>query len=131
MTRKLTLRVLQQEQLPCGSCGGRCCTYAPFTPSELRAARLAAGGSYPPGSRVVAGMPAKARFGGAATSLVVGPDGETCAFLAGGRCSIYEARPRACRDYGRVPEMPCEVLHPREAARASRRQIGRARGIPA
>lgn len=125
MSLKLTLRVLQQEKLPCGSCGGRCCVLAPFTGSELRAARLAAGGSYPEGARVVPGLPAKARFGGGATSLVVGPDGVTCAFLTGGSCSIYEARPRACRDYGRVPEMPCEVLHPREAAREATRALRR------
>lgn len=117
MTR-ISLRVLQDEHLPCDSCGGKCCTFAPFAPSELRRARLANGGSYPQGATVIGWLPLKKEFGGGAgghASMVVKEDGETCAFLADGRCSIYEVRPRACRDYGRVPELPCRVLHPKEA----------------
>lgn len=115
--RPLSLAVLRSEHLPCDSCGGKCCSVAPFSPSELRAARLANGGSYPAGAKVIGGFPVKAEFGGGAGSIVVSDDQMTCAFLVSGRCSIYEARPRACRDYGRVPELPCLVVHPEHAAR--------------
>lgn len=120
---KLTLRVLQSERLPCDTCGGRCCTIAGFTPTELRAARLANGGSYPPGARVISGIPIKAAFRGGTGSIVVSDDEGTCAFLRDGLCSIYDARPRVCRDYGRVPELPCPVLHPEESARIGRRGL--------
>jgi len=126
---KLSLTVLQSERLPCHSCGGKCCTFAPFTASELRQARLANGGSYPSGARVLSGLPIKAMFGGGSGSLVVGADGITCAFLKDGRCSIYEARPRACRDYGRVPELPCQVLHPKESRAIAERNWGQVRGV--
>ena len=120
---KLTLRVLQADRLPCDTCGGLCCTLAGFTPTELRAARLANGGSYPPGARVLSGFPIKAQFGGGMGSMVVSDDKGTCAFLISGCCSIYDARPRVCRDYGRVPELPCPVLHPEEAATIGRRGL--------
>lgn len=118
---KLTLAVLQAEKLPCEGCGGKCCTVAGFTPTELRVARLANGGSYPPGARVVSGLPIKSSMGGGMGSIVVSDDKGTCAFLVSGQCSIYEARPRVCRDYGRVPELPCMVLHPREAMQIGER----------
>ena len=114
--RPLSLSVLQSEHLPCDSCGGKCCSVAPFSPSELRAARLANGGSYPAGAKIIGGFPIKAKFGGGEGSIVVSDDQMTCAFLVAGRCSIYEARPRACRDYGRVPE-----LHPEHAVRIGMR----------
>lgn len=119
----LSLKVLRNEKLPCDSCGGACCTFAPFTVAEARAARIANGGTHPAGSRVVPGLPAKDRFGGGSSLLIVKADGETCAYLQGGRCTIYEARPQACRAYGRIPEMPCQVLHPREAQRAVRNLV--------
>lgn len=116
--RSLSLAVLQAEHLPCDTCGGKCCSFAPFTPTELRAARLANGGSFPAGAKVVGGFPIKVKFGGGeGGSVVVADDEMTCAFLVAGRCSIYEARPRACRDYGRVVELPCQVVHPEHAAK--------------
>jgi len=97
---------------------------AAFSPSELRAARLANGGRYPEGAKVVRGLPIKAIHGGGMGTLVVQADGMTCAFLVEGRCSIYEARPLVCRDYGIVPEMPCQVVDPKGAEREAERMIG-------
>ncbi len=47
--------------------------------------------------------------------MVVADDGQTCAYLAGGRCTIHEDRPKICRMYGNDPDLPCEYLFPKEA----------------
>lgn len=119
-------------RLPCEGCG-RCCTAPAFSSGELRRARLAAGGSYPPGTTVASGLPIRAEHGGGMAHMLVGPDGITCPFLTQEkRCAIYEARPRICQLYGQVPEMPCQALHPRAAERAAERlvTIGLGRGAP-
>ncbi len=43
------------------------------------------------------------------------PNGK-CPWLAtDGKCSVYYLRPKTCRDYGMVAELPCEYLYPDEA----------------
>lgn len=110
--------------LPCAGCG-KCCTAPAFTSAELRRARLTAGGSYPPGTQVVSGLPVRPEHGGGMAHMLIGPDGATCPFLTPEkRCGIYEARPLTCQRYGVVPEMPCQVLHPRAAERAAEKLLG-------
>ena len=96
-------------ELPCAECGGRCCTYPVFTRGELRQAVKAAGG-LPEGAQVK-------HLPGGGRVLTAGPESKWCPFLVEGRCSVYEVRPRACRVYGRIPELPCEYLYPKEAER--------------
>jgi Fe-S-cluster containining protein len=36
----------------------------------------------------------------------------TCPYLKDGGCSVYPLRPKVCRDYGIVPDLPCEYLYP-------------------
>lgn len=108
--------------LPCAGCGGACCKLAGFTSAELRRARLYHGGRYPAGAQVLSGIPVKPEHGGGMGHLVVQADGVTCAFLtAEGRCAIHPARPKVCRDYGEVPALPCQRLHPKQAERAAER----------
>lgn len=111
------------KPLPCGTCGGKCCTAAPFRPSELRAARLAIGGAYPPGARVITGIPVRPEHGGGTAALVVVGDRPTCAFLRDGRCSIYDARPEVCRLLGTVPALPCPEVEPVRAERLTRKWL--------
>jgi Fe-S-cluster containining protein len=35
-----------------------------------------------------------------------------CPFLVGGRCSVYDDRPKICRQYGQVKNMPCVYFTP-------------------
>lgn len=121
--RSASLPVVQAEKLPCDSCGGKCCIAAPFSAAELRRARIANGGVYPVGAKVIGGMPIKSKFGGGSAFLVVKDADLTCAFLMGGRCSIYEARPLTCQQYGLVPELPCMELHPEKARAIAAQQL--------
>lgn len=120
----------QIRPLPCDTCGGKCCTAAPFRPSELRAARLANGGHYPPGARVINGIPVRPEHGGGTAALVAVGDRLTCAFLRDGRCSIYDARPLVCRLLGTVHELPCPEVEPVRAERLTQEWLTRQKAVP-
>lgn len=47
--------------------------------------------------------------------VVAKPDG-VCPYLVDGKCSIYAIRPKVCKDYGIVPQLPCQYLYPERAA---------------
>lgn len=103
--------------LPCAGCGAKCCHVAPFTEDELAIAKIANGG-LPEGATVIPGGRTKAKFGSKPVVLVVKGDELRCAFVdEHSRCSIYEARPMPCRQYGRIKELPCQELEPDKACR--------------
>lgn len=99
-------------QLPCDKCKGKCCTYPVFDQAELDMVRM------------IYGIPADAivrqiqhtqsydpRDNGKLAYWVARKDG-VCPYLKNGACSIYSFRPKVCKDYGIVPELPCEYLYP-------------------
>lgn len=102
--------------LPCSECGGRCCVLPVFSPEELQVVRLSVG--VPPDTKVVE------MLGGAA--VVANPDG-VCPYLHERKCSIYAIRPKVCRDYGAVPDLPCEYLYPQRAMQKQLERIKRCR----
>jgi len=113
------------DVLPCAECRGCCCTFAPMTMGEFKAIRRTHG--VPKGATL---LPMKFRDGslpgvpagspGVAVIAAGSLDG-TCAYLtAAGRCSVHAIRPRGCRAYGVIEELPCAYLHPVEAERAAR-----------
>ena len=97
------------EPLPCKECGGKCCTFPPFTNKEYKRVRDKHGLSKGTLSRNLG--PGRVLF------LADG----TCPYLKDGACSIYEDRPGICKKYGVVPEMPCEYLYPEQAAEQARK----------
>lgn len=104
--------------LPCEGCGAQCCHVAPFTEDELTVAKIAYGG-LPKGAIVLPGGRTKAEFGSKPVVLVVMPESELrCAFVdEQNRCSIYDARPLPCKQYGRIKQLPCMRLEPEKARR--------------
>ena len=71
--------------MKCDQGCGECCGPAPATENEYR--------------RVLAVAKAK--------GIVPIRQGITCPFYQEGTCSIYEARPLACRIFGHLRAMPC------------------------
>ena len=77
------LRVLPPMQ--CDKGCGDCCGPAPATEKEYQ----------------------KVLFVAKAKKIVPLKQGSTCPFYQGGECTVYDARPLACRAFGHVPEMAC------------------------
>ncbi len=103
--------------LPCEGCGAKCCHFAPFTEQELAVAKIANGG-LPEGATVIPAGRTKAEFGSMPIVLVVKGDEMRCAFVdEHARCSIYEVRPKPCREYGKHKQMPCQELEPDKASK--------------
>lgn len=51
---------------------------------------------------------------------------ENCPYLSEqGACTVYDLRPRVCRDYGVIPEMPCMVVTPEKATTAFDEMVAR------
>jgi Fe-S-cluster containining protein len=110
---------MSEKVLPCEECGGRCCYHVLMTMGEFKKIRKKYG--VPKGATltegqilggVIPGMPAGPGM------MVSTPEG-VCAYLKNGRCSVYDLRPRVCRLYGHVPEMPCEYIDPGGARRVA------------
>lgn len=90
--------------LPCNECRGQCCTFPAMSRREFKTIRKKYG--IPRGAKVLE-IP----------GMVVVTDGLTdlCPYLVDGRCSVYEHRPKVCREYGVNPAMPCQYLYPEKA----------------
>lgn len=102
--------------LPCGECKGRCCTYPVFTAQEFQTVRILRG---VPNTATVIEIQHDQSYDPAVTKgskgiLIYGDKG-ICPYLQEGKCSIYAFRPKVCRDYGNVPDLPCEYLYPEQA----------------
>lgn len=115
--------------LPCAGCGAKCCHVAPFTEDELAVAKIANGG-LPEGATVIPAGRTREKFGSKPIVLVVKGNELRCAFVdEHSRCSIYEARPMPCRQYGRIKELPCQELEPDKARRIGGADAVRKLGI--
>ena len=93
-------------KLPCDTCQALCCYHAPFNPKDF--------------ARIEKLIPVTAHvvdMGNTLKCVYAAPDSDACAFLDTDtlRCTIYDKRPRTCRDYGVNPQMPCQVLYPNRA----------------
>ena len=96
-------------KLPCATCKGKCCTYAPIEKEVWE--------------RVKHKVPADAviteKFQGTSKHAFFAYKPETdgvCSFLSEqGKCSIYTYRPRSCRAVGVDPRVPCPVVAPKRA----------------
>lgn len=87
-------------KLPCDECKGKCCTFPTFSRKEFDIVKA----KY--------GVPFFAKVADLGTAVVLQ---DNCPYLQAGKCSIYEDRPRGCKDYGVVPQLPCMFLYPKEA----------------
>lgn len=96
------------KELPCGECGGQCCTYPGFSRREFKLVRHKYG--IPAGAIVI---PLQGRG-----VSIVKVDG-FCPWLKNGKCSIYEDRPEGCRLYGKIAALPCKYLNPIAALKAN------------
>lgn len=104
-------------KLPCKECGGRCCTFPPFSEQELD--KVKAVHAMPDDSLVLPfGMGTQKKF-----FTVIKKDDEngTCGFFKNNQCSIYNERPLTCKIYGESDQLPCEYLHPEKANRIAER----------
>lgn len=97
------------QKLPCETCNAKCCTYPVFTPKEFDHVSKTHGVS----------VFAK-RVPLPKGHIMVFLDGGNCPYIKNGGCGIYEDRPRVCRLYGEIKEMPCKVLYPKEAEARSK-----------
>lgn len=90
-----------KTKLPCDECKGQCCNYPAMSNAELQDMQKA--------------NPLIFKFQKIQLSenklVLVGQ----CPFLIKGKCSVWEVRPQVCKDYGEVPDLPCEYLYPKEA----------------
>lgn len=114
-------------KLPCSECKGRCCTYPVFTAKELRSVKLLTQISQ---SAIIHPVQVDSsydptRIGGEA--FVVHLPNGNCPFLGEKGCTIFGFRPQVCRDYGEVPELPCEYLYPKEALRIQEQRLREAK----
>lgn len=100
-------------KLPCAECKGQCCTFPGFTNKEYKKVRDKYG--LPAGTQ-------SRRFGDK-RMLYVG-DGNCPYLQKTGACGIYEDRPKVCRLYGEIPELPCQYLYPDKANDAVNKLLG-------
>lgn len=117
-------------ELPCVKCKGRCCNFPVFSEKEFKVLRvlrpnLPAGASVVPISHA-ASYDSEANPAGASAFVIHLADGK-CPYLSERGCTIYAFRPRVCRDYGVVPELPCEFLYPKEAEAKQLERMKRAK----
>lgn len=88
--------------LPCESCNAACCGPAPFMKDELD--RVKEVRYIPPEVEI---MEIPGRDGTTGYLVLGGYPNERCYFLKGNRCSIYELRPKICRNFGIIKQLPC------------------------
>ena len=99
------------EKLPCNICRGRCCKNPVMTKREFKTIRKKYG--VPKNTTIIALGKLKGVPGSNGMSPIW--DDGTCVYLKDGKCSVYEIRPRVCRDYGHSDALPCQYLYPEKA----------------
>ena len=98
---------------PCVLCGGKCCSSVSMSKSEFK--KITRRYGLPEGAKVEK-MKQMISFNpdiktGDTIYVPMMPD-KKCPWLVNNKCSVYMDRPRVCRDYGNIPEMPCQYLYP-------------------
>ena len=91
------------SNLPCDECKGQCCTFPGMTKSEFKKIKR------------VHGLPKGATKSVSGNIITLFMPNGNCPYLVDGKCSVYALRPKGCKDYGIVPELPCRYLYPEEA----------------
>jgi Fe-S-cluster containining protein len=104
-------------ELPCKECKGKCCTYPAMSKEEF--------------NRIVDkhGLLKKAKVMDAGIMVMTHLENGDCPWLVKGSCSVYELRPKTCRDYGIVPKLPCAYLYPEQASESATNMLNNL-GIP-
>lgn len=114
--------------LPCAECKGRCCSYPAFSQSEFDAVKSSFG--IPKGTTVrpiTFVQQYDVKLNGTQAYMLFIPGGR-CPYLKDGKCSIYYLRPKVCRDYGVVEDLPCEYLYPELAKQKQDARIAKTPG---
>ena len=105
--------IFMNEKLPCAECKGKCCTYPALKKKEYKVLRDKYG--IPKGTKIINIGDAK----------ILHLENGNCPYLKDdGSCGVYLDRPRVCRLYGNVPEMPCMYLYPDKAKIAVDKMLG-------
>lgn len=91
---------VENVNLPCKKCNGECCgPDVPFSKEELKEIEKIAS---------IKKFKTEEILGGGSFILSTkGIKNKKCVFLKNGKCSIYSARPRICRDYGEKVYIQC------------------------
>lgn len=98
--------------LPCNECKGKCCEYPAMSKKEYLALRMAK--PLPKGAKIIESSKGVVFIG-------------TCPYLEDGKCSVWNVRPKVCRLYGEIDELPCVYLHPDKAEKLIDKFISEAR----
>ena len=115
--------------LPCNECKGRCCTFPVFAPKEFRLLKVL---QVPiPADAIVIPIEHAQNYDpnnrpGDQAFVLHRADG-TCPFLSDKGCTIPALKPKVCRDYGVVKDLPCEYLYPEEAKQKQLERIKRSK----
>lgn len=88
----------------CFKCKGQCCGPLPLTIKDFQ--RLQKRRPLKEGYRFI-------RMSDG--DMVIFTEERNCPYLVSGKCSIYEHRPKICREYGMSPKLPCGYLYPEAA----------------
>lgn len=97
MSRKERMKDIK---LPCDKCKAQCCTYAPMTKREFKNIRK----KY--------GLPKNHKKFSLKNDagIFLQNENDMCAFLVENQCSVYDLRPKVCREYGVNKNLPCVFL---------------------
>lgn len=114
--------------LPCKECRGKCCTFPVFSKLEFKRVKAVHG---IPKDAIIMKMQHEQSYDrkikSGDTGYVLHREDGTCPYLKDGGCSIYPLRPKVCKDYGVVPQLPCEYLYPKEALAFQEERIRKSR----
>lgn len=104
------------SKLPCDECKGKCCTYPVFTGAEWKAVTLSF--VVPPMTQInqIKHMSSYVKEQNGSLAVMAFLPNGNCPFLKNGKCSVYYLRPKVCRDYGVVENLPCAYVYPEKAA---------------
>lgn len=112
--------------LPCSECKGRCCTFPVFTPKEFRLLKIMRV-EIPEAATVMPIEKVQHYDRSQGTAMVLHLKDGTCPFLGDKGCTIPALKPKTCRDYGVVKDLPCEYLYPEEAKQKQMERIRRSK----
>jgi Fe-S-cluster containining protein len=114
--------------LPCAECKGRCCTFPAFSPKEFNVVKHVVGIPLYANVRPIEHAQSYDPANNGKAGYVLYLNNGNCPYLGiKGECTIYHMRPQVCRDYGVVPELPCEYLYPKEAEAKQLERIKRSK----
>jgi len=97
---------VENPQLPCNNCGGDCCgANVLFTENELRILKKNYKSKFKKLKLVESNIPGSYMIKRKGTKAI--NDADKCIFLENDKCSVYEHRPRICKDFGNKMYIKC------------------------